>query len=176
MNNLVKQPVPQLEDFIPIGKAFQSIEDIGVFLLKVDDFKGRWALACKELGISTYAVKKLFKEKPEYRQMVERMRSHHQELYYQKLEQKSERNAEEDHRVTERIFQLNALNPAKYKPKNVGGVTNNIQINTTSLQIGDRSDYMQKVHSTGGKKKVEVATPDEQAEVLVTKSRKIVKL
>ena len=136
-----------IADLLPAKSVLGSKKARKEFLQAVVEEGGKWTIACRNLGLKNYDVWVYFEKNPHFRSEVDRLKKFAEDQYYNRLEQISEENAENPKAVTERIFQLNALNSAKYRPKQAGIQANNIQINTTSLNIGDRVDVVNQLRN-----------------------------
>ena len=116
--------------YLPTAPVLDTHEKQQEFIEILTD-KRYLSLACKEFGICTRSVQRMMTKNPQFAEAVGLIRQMHEDTVLIDLEIISETQAKLPKNTTERIFQLNALDSAKYRPKQV-----NIAATSVHVTIG----------------------------------------
>ena len=138
LNHTLK-PVKK-ERYLPKPKKFTKPEEKAFFLKVLRENNGKIIPTAVILNVAKSTLYRTMNEDKQVALEVQEIREKHRLVLLESLEGLSENFATIPGNVTERIFQLNALHPEKYRPRANSSNVTNIQINTTALRIEDRED------------------------------------
>jgi len=127
--------------FLPNPKKLGTVKEQQHFidlLLEVKYIR----TAAKLYGCGYRTVYRRRQEFPEFDAALNALQAAQDSSDLEELEEISVVQAKDPKKTTERIFQLNALNRAKYRPTGAGGFTPNINIIVGTLQLDNRRQYL----------------------------------
>lgn len=129
--------------FLPVPTVLGSIEDQQRF---IDILKEKRFItsACQEYPCSTYTIWTRMEEFPQFKAAVHAVKRDYERQTLDRLEEVSITVALDPINGPERMFQLKGHNPAKYAPKHGQQAPMVINIQTPSLHIGDRAQFLVK--------------------------------
>lgn len=103
--------------YIPTAPVLSTPEEKLVFIKLLQECDGYEVRAAEKFGCSTRTVRRRKSEDPEFAKAVEEVRWERDQRNLADLATLSLERARDPKNVTERIFNLNALDPGKYRPK-----------------------------------------------------------
>ena len=98
------------------------------FLRILDENKGFLTKSAKEFACSLRTVQRRMVENEQFATAVHAIKKNHDQVLQEELEEISYEHARKPSSVTQRIFLLNALDPARYRPKPVAPAPPQINI------------------------------------------------
>ncbi len=114
------------------------------FISLLEGVGGNTVAAAELIERDFSVVYKAQKDYPDLAHAVAEIKGRVDQQTLERLEARSVKNADDDKNTTERIFQLNALNSPKYRPKAGGTQVTAINI-TLGVQVPKSPDFSQAV-------------------------------
>ena len=115
------------------------------FLIILDKLGGNLSAACEEIGVSFSLLNNRREHDQEFNDAIDHIKYNRSAMVLNDLEVISEAQALDPKHVVERIFQLKALNRAKYQPTNRQQTATQINIITAGVDIAEREGLVKAI-------------------------------
>ena len=120
--------------YLPTSPVLVTPQEQAKFIEILHENRGFVTIAAKKYGVCQRSVTRKMVEFPDFAIAVQNVRVFFEAQVLDQLEEISENCALDKKNITERIFQMNALNPGKYRPRQT-----NIQATSIHVSYGFQS-------------------------------------